>query len=92
MLRIYAFNGLPPFAIGFSRDLRVLWAAEEMGIPYEIKGINAMEGQQDTPEHRAVQPYGQLPAIEDDGLTLFESGSILAYLAEKSGKLRRRAR
>jgi glutathione S-transferase len=64
------------------RDLRVRWALEEIGLPYSEKLLGP--GDQNTPAHRAVQPFGQVPVYEEDGLTLFESGAILIHIGEKS--------
>jgi len=79
---ITAFKWVPPFAQGLVRDLRVRWALEEIGLPYSEKLLGL--GEQNSPEHRTVQPFGQVPVYEEDGLTLFESGAILAHLGEKS--------
>jgi glutathione S-transferase len=79
---ITAFKWVPPFAQGLVRDLRVRWALEEAGLPYSEKLLGA--GDQNSPAHRAVQPFGQVPVYEEDGLTLFESGSILIHIGEKS--------
>jgi glutathione S-transferase len=82
MITVTAFKWVPPFAQGVVRDLRVRWALEEAGIPYEVKLLGLGDG--DAPEYRAIQPWGQVPVIEDDGLTLFESGAILLRIAERS--------
>ncbi len=87
MITIYAFSKLPPVAIGLSRDLRVLWAAEETGLSYKIHPVDPMKGEQSAPEFLAINPFGKLPAIEDDGLTMFESGAIVLHIADKTGKL-----
>ncbi len=85
MITVYAFKWVPPFAQGLVRDLRVRWALEEAGIPYATKLLG--QGDQDTPEYRAIQPWGQVPAIEEDGLVLFESGAIVLHIAERSEAL-----
>jgi glutathione S-transferase len=79
--RVTAFKWAPPFAQGLVRDIRVRWALEEAGLPYEEKLLNF--GDQNTAEHRAVQPFGQVPVYEEDDLTLFESGSIVMHIGEK---------
>ena len=81
-IRLTAFKWAPPVAQGLLRDLRVRWALEEAGLPYEEKLLDW--GDQNKPEHRAVQPFGQVPVYEEDGLTLFESGSIVMHIGEKS--------
>ncbi len=63
---------------------------EELGIPYEVKLINLMEGDQKTPEFLALNPNGRIPVIVDrdeDDFAVFESGALMIYLAEKAGKL-----
>jgi glutathione S-transferase len=84
-IRVTAFQMVPPPVQGLVRDLRVRWALEEAGIPYE----ESLIGQDDlsTPAHRRIQPFGQVPAIEMDGLELFESGSIVLEIGEKSEAL-----
>jgi glutathione S-transferase len=82
---ITAFKWVPPFAQGLVRDLRVRWALEEAGLPYSEKLLDP--GEQNSPAHRAVQPFGQVPVYEEDGLTLFESGAILMHIGEKSDVL-----
>ncbi|HEY6125388.1 MAG TPA: glutathione S-transferase family protein [Steroidobacteraceae bacterium] len=79
---ITAFKWVPPFAQGLVRDLRVRWALEEAGLPYTEKLLGT--GDQNSPAHRALQPFGQVPVYEEDGLTLFESGSIVMHIAQKS--------
>lgn len=77
---ITAFDWVPPFAQGQVRDLRVRWALEEVGQPYDVHYLH--QGEQKTPPHRARQPFGQVPTYEADGLTLFESGAIVQHVAE----------
>lgn len=85
MITLYAFKWVPDFAKGLVRDLRVRWALEEAGIPYATKLLG--QGDQDTPEYRALQPWGQVPVIEEDGLVLFESAAIVLHIAERSEAL-----
>jgi glutathione S-transferase len=85
MIKLTAFRSLPPFAQGLARDFRVRWALEEARIPYEARLIGPEE--QASAAYRALQPFGQIPAIEADGLTLFESGAIVLYIAERSEAL-----
>jgi glutathione S-transferase len=82
---ITAFNWVPPFAQGQVRDLRVRWALEEAGQPYDVHYLD--QGAQKEAEHRARQPFGQVPTYEEDGLTLFESGAIVQHVAERYGTL-----
>src|SRR6476659_10429675 len=87
MLKVYGFSRVNKFARGNTRDLRVLWALEEMGLPYEIVGMDHPNHDLDREEFRAKNPFGQIPVIDDDGVVVTESGAILLYLARKSGKL-----
>jgi glutathione S-transferase len=84
-IRVSAFRWVPPFVQGLVRDLRVRWALEEAGLPYEERLIDSAD--QGSAAYRALQPFGQVPAYEEDGLTLFESGAIVWHVAEKSGTL-----
>jgi GST-like protein len=59
---------------------------EECGLPYELRTVNLGKGEQHEPWFVEVSPNGRIPAIRDDGYAVFESGAILHYLAEKSGK------
>ena len=87
MLKIYGFGRVNKGARGNTRDMRVLWAAEEMELPYEIVGLDHPNHDLDSPSYRALNPFGQVPAIDDDGVVVTESGAILLYLARRSGKL-----
>jgi glutathione S-transferase len=87
MITCYAFAAVPPFAQGLVRDLRVRWALEEAGLPYAVKLVGEGAGNVSPEEYRKLQPFGQIPAIEDGTFTLFESGAIVQYVAERSTKL-----
>lgn len=87
MLKVYGFARVNKGARGNTRDLRVLWALEEMGLPYEIVGMDHPNHDLDSAEYRVLNPFGQIPVIDDDGVVVSESGAILLYLARKSGKL-----
>ncbi len=87
MLKVYGFARVNKGAHGNTRDLRVLWALEEMGLPYEVVGMDHPNHDLDSPAYRAVNPFGQIPAIDDDGVVVTESGAIVLYLARKSGTL-----
>jgi glutathione S-transferase len=85
MITITAFKWVPPFARGLVRDLRVRWALEEAGLRYEVRLLE--DGEKDGAEYRAWQPFGQVPAYEENGLRLFESGAIVLRIAERSENL-----
>jgi glutathione S-transferase len=76
---ITAYDWVPPFAQGQVRDLRVRWALEEVGQPYDVLYLS--QGDQKGDEHRARQPFGQVPTYEDGELILFESGAIVHHIA-----------
>jgi glutathione S-transferase len=82
VITISAFKWVPEFARGQVRDLRARWALEEAGLRYETRLLG--QGDQDRPEYRALQPFGQVPILEDDGLVLFESGAIVLHVGERS--------
>ncbi len=81
MIRLTAFRWVPPFAQGLVRDLRPRWALEEAGIPYEVHLIGPAD--QKSESYRKLQPFGQVPVLEDGKIQLFESGSIVLHIAEK---------
>lgn len=82
MIIVSAFRSAPPFAQGLVRDLRVRWALEEAGLRYEVKLLE--DGEKDCADYRSWQPFGQVPAYEENGLKLFESGAIVLRIAERS--------
>lgn len=77
---ITAFANSPDRGQGLSRDMRVRWAFEEVGQPYNVRLVSFAEMKQ--PAHRALQPFGQIPTYEEGDLALFETGSILLHIAE----------
>lgn len=81
MITISAFKWVPEFAQGQVRDLRARWALEEAGLPYKTRLLE--QGDQDKPEYRALQPFGQVPILEEDGQVLFESGAIVLHIGER---------
>jgi glutathione S-transferase len=80
-IRLTAFQRVPPLAQGLVRDLPVRWALEEAGISYAENLIPV--GQHKSAMHRELQPFGQIPVYEEDGLTLFESGAIVMHIGER---------
>ncbi len=85
MITITAFREVPDFAKGLVRDLRVRWALEEAGLPYKSRLLG--QGEQDTLDYRALQPFGQVPIFEENGLVLFESGAIVLHIAKRAETL-----
>ena len=78
MLKFY-FNGAP-------NPNKVALFLEESGLPYELVPVDTRKGEQFKPEFLKVNPNGKVPAIDDDGIFVFDSNAILLYLAEKTGK------
>jgi GSH-dependent disulfide-bond oxidoreductase len=78
MLKFY-FNGSP-------NPTKVALFLEEAGIAYEPIAVDTRKGEQFAAEYLAINPNGKVPAIVDDGVTVFDSNAILLYLAEKTGK------
>jgi glutathione S-transferase len=84
-IQVSVLPWVPPIIQGLVRDLRVRWALEEAGWPYREHVVD-QEGQASA-SYRALQPFGQVPAFQSDQLTLFESGSIVLHIAERSAAL-----
>ena len=78
------FDWVPEVPRGYVRDLRIRWALEEAGLPYRVESVPFRDR---TAEHFSHQPFGQVPWLTDDDLSLFESGAILLHLAERSESL-----
>jgi glutathione S-transferase len=85
MITVTAYKWVPDFAKGLVRDLRVRWALEEAGIPYQVRLITQEEKL--TPSYRALQPFCQVPSYRDDEVVLFESGAIVLHVARASAAL-----
>lgn len=66
-----------------SRSLRVRWMLEEIGVPYEIVQKSMHDGSLKTPEYLKLHPHGAVPTLQDGDLTIYESGAICLYLADK---------
>jgi glutathione S-transferase len=82
---ITAFERSPDRGRGLARDMRVRWALEEVGQPYDVRLVSFQEMKE--PAHRKLHPFGQIPTYEEGDLTLFESGSILLHIAEHHAAL-----
>ena len=77
---ITAFESSPDRGKGLARDMRVRWALEEVGRPYDVRllSFDAMK----EPAHLALQPFGQIPTYEDGDLAIFDSGAIVLHIAD----------
>lgn len=78
-ITITAFERSPDGGKGLARDRRVRWALEEVGVPYEVRGVSFAAMKE--PAHLALHPFGQIPTYEEDGLVLFETGGIILHIA-----------
>ncbi|MCI0655033.1 MAG: glutathione S-transferase family protein [Methylococcaceae bacterium] len=91
MLKIYGFDGS-------TWSNRVRFTANSLGLEYDYVTVNLLAGEGQTKDYLAIHPAGKVPAIDDEGFILFESGAITRYLADKAGSsiypsdLRKRAR
>jgi glutathione S-transferase len=82
---ITAFERSPDRGKGLARDMRVRWALEEVGQPYDVRLLSFNEMKE--PAHRALHPFGQIPTYEEGDLALFESGAIVLHIAERHAGL-----
>jgi glutathione S-transferase len=82
---ITAFKSSPDRGKGQARDMRVRWAFEEVGQPYDVRLVSFKEMKE--PAHRALHPFGQIPTYEDGDLALFESGAIVFQIAQRHAGL-----
>lgn len=83
-LVLTTFDWVPEMPRGYVRDIRVRWALEEAGLPYRVNSVPFRER---GTEHFLNQPFGQVPWLNDGDISVFESGAILLYLAERSNAL-----
>ncbi|MDX6752470.1 glutathione S-transferase family protein [Geminicoccaceae bacterium 1502E] len=85
MITVTTRGRVPALARGFVRDLPVHWALEKAGLSCTTRLIDALA--QGGSAHRALQPFGQVPALEEDGVTMFGSGAIVLHVARRSETL-----
>src|ERR1700749_2411769 len=84
-ITITAFDRSPDGGKGLSRDVRVRWALEEAGLPYEVRLVSRPAMRE--PAHLALHPFGQIPTYEEGSLALFETGAIVLHIAERHAGL-----
>ena len=83
---ITAFESSPDRGQGLARDMRVRWALEEAGHPYDVRLVSFKAMKE--PAHRTLHPFGQIPTYEEPGgLALFESGAIVYHVAQRHAGL-----
>ncbi|KAG2142274.1 glutathione S-transferase [Suillus bovinus] len=76
MVKLYGFPGSTCTRL-------VALVCKEKNIPYELTQVNLMKGEQKAPSFTAIQPFGQVPYIDDDGFILYESRAIARYIIKK---------
>ena len=69
-----------------TRSVRAVWLFEELGLPYELVKYKLGDPAMRTPEYRKIHPMGRVPAVEDGGVTIYESGAIVQYMLTKYGE------
>ena len=79
-ITITAFAASPDRGRGLARDMRVRWALEEVGQPYDVRLVSFAEMKE--PAHLKLHPFGQIPTYEEGDLALFETGAIILHIAE----------
>lgn len=84
-ITITAFEASPDRGRGLARDMRVRWALEEVGLPYTVRLVSFAAMKQ--PAHLAIQPFGQIPTYEENGLAIFETGAIVLHIAQQHAGL-----
>lgn len=87
MITLYGFGNIFPAGRGETKDLRVQWALEELGLPYRVHALDHSAGDLDSEAFSRLSPFNQVPVIDDEGFVVAESGAVVLYLAEKAGKL-----
>lgn len=80
-----AFKASPDRGRGLARDMRVRWALEEVGQPYQVRLLSF--GDMKEAAHLSLQPFGQIPTFEDGDLALFESAAIVLHIAQRHAGL-----
>lgn len=87
MITLYGIGDIFEGGHGETKDLRVQWALEEVGLDYRFHALDQTAGDLDRESYARLSPFHQIPVIDDDGFVLAESVAILLYVAEKAGKL-----
>ena len=87
MITLYGIGDIFEGGHGETKDLRVQWALEEVGLEYRFHALDQTAGDLDSDSYARISPFHQVPVIEDDGFVIAESAAILLYVAEKAGRL-----
>jgi glutathione S-transferase len=87
MITLYGIGDIFEGGHGETKDLRVQWALEEVGLDYRFHALDQTAGDLDSESYARLSPFHQIPVIDDDGFVVAESAAILLYIAEKAGRL-----
>jgi glutathione S-transferase len=87
MITLYGIGDIFEGGHGETKDLRVQWALEEVGLDYRFHALDQTAGELDREPYARLSPFHQIPVIDDDGFVVAESAAILLYVAEKAGRL-----
>jgi glutathione S-transferase len=82
---ITCFERSPDLGRGLARDMRLRWALEEVGQPYDVRLVSFQAMKESA--HLTLNPFGQIPTYEEGELSLFESGAIVFHIAERHAGL-----
>jgi glutathione S-transferase len=86
MITVYGAKNLTPAFKGIVRDFRILWALEELGLPYQTHWMDISKGEHKVAPNSLINPFGKVPSLQDDAFQMFESGAAVLYLYERAGK------
>ncbi len=86
MITVYPAYNFNPVVQGILRDIRVLWALEELGLAHNAHWLDFEKSEHRADFHRRINPFGKIPSLEDGAQRLFESGAIVIYLYENTGR------
>ncbi len=87
MITLYGIGDIFEGGQGETKDLRVQWALEEVGLEYRFHALDQTAGDLDSEFYARISPFHQVPVIDDDGFVVAESAAILLYVAEKANRL-----
>jgi glutathione S-transferase len=87
MIILYGIGDIFEGGHGETKDLRVQWGLEEVGLDYRFHALDQTAGDLDSETYARISPFHQVPVIDDDGFVVAESAAILLYIAEKAGRL-----
>lgn len=87
MITLYGIGDIFEGGHGETKDLRVQWALEEVGLDYHFHALDQTVGDLDSESYARISPFHQVPVIDDEGFVVAESAAILLYVAEKANRL-----